>query len=312
MPDTPIEGSARLRRHVETLAQSPRLPGTPAHKAAREYIASHLEDLQFSVREDMFELMGHKGVNVITEPWPDDPELPLLIVGAHYDTRPKTPGADDNASAVAGLLELTRFVSLLRTWEMLELRCRLQLVAFDLEERQGERDRIGLFSKGDSLYGSKHLSRKLDLAGEKVLGMISLEMLGYATENPSKIPLHLRFLTPFKKFPEKENFIGVVGNWNSKKFLNSVVHSMQSVPGLPVETLTVPGKGWLLPNTRRSDHSSFWDREMKALMITDTANFRNPNYHEPTDTPDTLNYPFLTKVTQGVCRAIGKILVSGI
>ena len=83
---------------------------------------------------------------------------------------------------------------------------------------------------------------------------------------------------------------------------------MKSVPGLPVESMAIPGNGMILPQTRLSDHSSFWDHGMPALMITDTSFFRNPHYHRDSDTPDTLDYDFLAKVTQGVCAAAWKIV----
>src|SRR5262249_59479788 len=111
-------------------------------------------------------------------------------------------------------------------------------------------------------------------------------------------------------YPNVANFIGVVGNEASRELLQVVTAGMKSVPGLPVEFIAVPGNGEILYQTRLSDHASFWDRGFPALMITDTSFFRNPHYHQVSDTPETLDYPFLAKVTAGVCEAVRQILQS--
>jgi len=137
--------------------------------------------------------------------------------------------------------------------------------------------------------------------GRRALGMIALEMLGYADGRPGsqRVPPMLAGL-----YPDVGDFIGVVGNEASLKLLEGAVRGLKSVPGLPVEHLAVPGAGHVLPDARRSDHSSFWDAGLPALMVTDTSFLRNPHYHQATDTPDTLDYPFLAKVTLGVYRAV--------
>ena len=168
------------------------------------------------------------------------------------------------------------------------LKARLQLAAYDEEEY--------------GLVGSCHHSGQLT---SPVNGMISLEMLGYTDRRPGgqQLPPHLKGL-----YPDVGDFIGVVGNEASRPLLEAVTAAMKRVEGLPVQSLAVPGDGTLLPVTRLSDHASFWDRGLAALMVTDTSFFRNPHYHEPTDAPDTLDYPFLAKVTAGVCLAIWDLL----
>jgi hypothetical protein len=168
---------------------------------------------------------------------------------------------------------------------------RLQLAAYDLEEW--------------GLVGSMIHSVELHKSGTPVAGMISLEMLGYADARPNsqRLPPHLTGL-----YPSTANFIGVCGNEDSRHLLQTVTQAMKTVPGLPVESLAVPGRGEALPEVRLSDHSSFWDRGYRALMITDTSFFRNPHYHQPSDTPETLDYPFLAKVTAGVCRAVASLV----
>ncbi len=280
--------AARLRRHVETLARTPRTPGTPEHRAAGEYIRAGLERAGFVVREARTGESGLPCVNLLTDPLPARPELPLFIIGAHYDSVTTSRGADDNASAVAALLELAaRVRPLLDT----ATACRLQLVAYDLEEY--------------GMIGSLLHAEGLKRAGEAVRGMISLEMLGYTDPQPGsqRIPEPIRHL-----YPDVGDFIGVCGNDDSLALLQAVAEGMKTVPGLPVQCLAVPERGLAIMDVRLSDHSSFWDAGFPALMVTDTSFYRNPHYHQPTDTPDTLDYPFLAKVTAGVCAAVGRMV----
>lgn len=278
-----------LRACVGRLACSPRPPGSYAHRTARQVIRFHLHQAGFAVEEQAFAEQGLAGVNLLTRPVPDRPELPLLLIGAHYDSVPDSPGADDNASAVAALLVLAR-------WAGLHLphatpRARLQLAAYDLEEY--------------GLVGSSLHSRQLQQAGVPLYGMVSLEMLAYTDARPGsqRLPPHLAHL-----YPDVGNFIGVVGNEVSRDLLQEFVTGMKNVPGLPVEYLAVPGDGSILPEARWSDHASFWDRGLPALMVTDTSFFRNPHYHQASDTPETLDYPFLAQVTRGVCEAVRRLL----
>jgi aminopeptidase YwaD len=140
---------------------------------------------------------------------------------------------------------------------------------------------------------------------EPFRGMISLEMLGYADHAPGsqRLPPHL-----VGRYPDVANFIGVVGNESSRALLDEVVAGFKLVPHLPVEALAVPGRGEQLPEARKSDHASFWDRGLPALMVTDTAFLRNPHYHRPGDLPETLDYGFLARVTAGVQTAVYRLL----
>jgi Zn-dependent M28 family amino/carboxypeptidase len=283
----------RLRQHVETLAQTPRVPDSPQHRQAAEYIREHLRQTGLEVEDAPFTEAGFRGVNLLTRPFPDAEHLPLLIVGAHYDSIPGSAGADDNASAVAALLELSRLLRPIRQAGG-PFVSRLQLVAYDLEEW--------------GLVGSFVHCHAVQQAGRPVHGMISLEMLGYTDDRPGsqRLPPHLVGL-----YPDIGNFIGVVGNEASRDLLEVVARAMKTVAGLPVESLAVPGDGRLLVETRLSDHSSFWDRGYQALMITDTSFFRNPHYHQASDRPETLDYPFLAKVTAGVVRAVTALVTGG-
>ena len=228
--------------------------------------------------------------NVVTQPVPlHAPDLPLLIVGAHYDTVPDSPGADDNASAVAALIEVGRFIRPIL--EEPNLHARLQLISFDQEEYGF----IGSECRVNDLVRTRQLLR----------GMISLEMLGFTSNKPNsqQLPGFLR-----DRYPSVANFIGIIGNESSADFCQQVTNSMKTIPGLAVESLVVPGQGQLILETRLSDHSPFWDNGYPAVMITDTSFFRNPHYHRSTDTPETIEYSFLTKVTAGVCQAVARLL----
>jgi Zn-dependent M28 family amino/carboxypeptidase len=280
----------RLRRHVAALAASPRPPGTAAHRHAAEYIREHLRQAGFDAYDAPFAEAGFTGINLMTKPLPDRDELPLFLVGAHYDSRSETPGADDNASGVAALVELAHWI-VPRLRQNENTATRLQLVAYDLEE----------FGTIGSFIHARHLRK----AGTNLYGMISLEMLGF-TAAKQQLPPQLASL-----YPSVGNFIGVVGNERSQKLLKTVTLAMKKVDGLPVESLVIPGNGEAIYETRLSDHSPFWDHGYEALMITDTSFFRNPHYHRATDTAETLDYPFLSKVTLGVCEAVLQIVARG-
>ena len=154
------------------------------------------------------------------------------------------------------------------------------------------------------MIGSTAFARKLKAAGTKVGAMISLEMVGYTDSRPGSqmLPVGLsRF------YPDRGDFIGVIGNWQSNALLRKFAAGMRQVANLPVETLSVPGKGMVIPAVRLSDHSPFWDLGYPALMITDTSFYRNPHYHGPNDTLDTLDIDFMAKVCTGVVRAISTL-----
>ncbi|MCI0462154.1 MAG: M28 family peptidase [Gemmataceae bacterium] len=278
-----------LRTHVEALAGAPRPPGTAEHRQAAVYVADHLRRAGFNVQAQVYKTLD-SCTNLLTDPLPADPSLPLVVIGAHYDSVPGSPGADDNGSAVAALLELA-------TWIRPQLdgpgpwHARLQLVSYDQEEY--------------GLVGSGRHADEIQKSGQALRGMISLEMLGYTDGRPGsqQLPPMVRGL-----YPDVGNFIGVVGNELSAGLLRVVTGAMKGVPGLPVEYLAVPGNGLVLPETRLSDHSSFWDAGLPALMLTDTSFLRNPHYHRASDTPDTLDYDFLARVTQGVCAAALQLL----
>lgn len=284
----------RLRNHVATLARTPREPGTKEHRQAREYVEGQLQSAGFPVNKSIYPYGRLACTNLLTTPVPDAPDLPLVVIGAHYDSVPGSPGADDNASAVAALLELAHWIGprvVARLGDRATAGARLQLAAYDLEE-------LGY-------VGSSFHAEEIMRARTSLRGMISLEMLGFTDHRPGsqQLPTQIKHL-----YPDVANFIGICANEASLELLQVVAEGMKTVPGLPVECLAVPGNGESLPPVRLSDHCPFWDRGCHALMITDTSFMRNPHYHQATDTPATLDYPFLAKVTEGVCEAVWRLL----
>ena len=259
-----------------------RNPFSSRHHLAEvgSFIEKTFRSLGLSVENDTFSYWGKSYRNIIgrTE---NRGNASLIILGAHYDSVQGTPGADDNASGVAVLLEAARILS------KYKLRSQLLFCAFSLEEQ--------------NMVGSTHFAKRLKAAAAKVTGMISLEMVGFTEASPGsqKYPVGLRWF-----YPDRGDFIGVIGNWHSSQFLRRVSYLMRRVPELPVETLTVLGNGFLIPAARLSDHSPFWDLGYPAVMVTDTAFFRNPHYHRASDTLETLDLEFMAKVCQGIVAAV--------
>ena len=250
---------------------------------AADYITGQFQSLGYKTSTDDVRLLWRRYTNIIAE-MPDAPtDAPLFILGAHYDTVLGSPGADDNASGVAALLEIARTVGAGPGTCSL----RLQFVAFTLED--------------EGMAGSAHYARRLCKQCAPLHGMVSLEMVGFKSDAPNsqQLPSGYEHL-----YPHVGNFIGVVGNETSRTLLETFVTAMKTVDGLPIESLVVPANGEVLPPTRLSDHSPFWDRGYPALMITDTSWFRNPHYHQPSDTIQTLDLDFMARVAEGVARAV--------
>ena len=271
----------RLRRNLEIIIGERTPFSGQRHLAAVEsFVESEFSDYGLAVESDFFTYRGATFRNVIARlrSRQDDP---LIILGAHIDSVQGTPGADDNASGVAVLLEAARLLA------QANLQSELLFCAFNLEEL--------------NMIGSTAFARKLIVSGARVAAMISLEMVGYTDtrQDSQKLPPGLG-----KFYPDRGDFIGVVGNWHSNALLRKFAAGLRAVADLPVETLSVPGKGRLIPAVRLSDHAPFWDLGYPALMITDTSFYRNPNYHSPTDTLATLDLNFMAQVCEGVVRAV--------
>jgi Zn-dependent M28 family amino/carboxypeptidase len=273
--------SQQLRRTLQVIVgeRSP-FSGQRHLAAVEDFLEQELKSYGLAVESDYFFYRGKKFRNIVGRLGAQR-EASLIILGAHFDSVQGTPGADDNASGISVLLESARLLARAR------LRSQLLFCAFNLEEL--------------NMIGSSYLAKKLKSAGAKIDAMISLEMVGYTDPRPGnqKYPVGLSWL-----YPDRGNFIGVIGNWNSHSLLRRFARHMGRIPGLPVETLSVPGNGGLIPAVRLSDHAPFWDAGYPALMVTDTSFFRNPHYHRSSDTLDTLDLDFMAKVCEGVIRGV--------
>jgi Zn-dependent M28 family amino/carboxypeptidase len=270
----------RLKQHLKVVAR-PRCPWTDpkGYQEVSFYIKQTLAGWDYAVKEEPFSFDGETFSNLVAQRGGASGDF---IVGAHFDAVEGSPGADDNASGVAALLELARVFSKHPAVQ------RVQFAAFTLEEW--------------GMVGSTHYVASLKRARVPLTGMLSLEMLGF-THPRQSYPLGL---APF--YPRQGNFIGVGANWRSRGLLRSFVKGMRKVSDLPVESITLPGDGGLVPAIRLSDHSPFWDAGYPALIVTDTSFYRNPHYHTASDTIETLDLPFLTRVTQGVLEGIFEAL----
>lgn len=258
-------------------------PDTLRRTAA--YLTNQFTSLGLTTSLHEFSAWGRTHENVIGTIPNVSESKPPLILAAHYDTVIGSPGADDNASALAVLLDVARQV-VHRGFQR-----PIRFIAFCLEE--------------ENLLGSRAYAANLTATQQSVLGAIVLECVGYARdeEGSQKIPPGVPVTVP-----TIGNFLAVIGNQTSSSLTMAVEQAMR--PHLPVVPLVVPGNGELLPDTRRSDHTSFWEQGFPAVMLTDTANFRNPHYHQPTDTIETLNLDFMASVADAVTAAVMTLVES--
>ena len=260
-------------------------------RRAQDYIHGQFAEMGLEIRVQDYQAQGTSTSNLIANLLDSDPAAPYLLVGAHYDTVPGTPGADDNASAVAVLLETARILAP----AMHPTPAQVLFAAFSTEEPPS-------FSTGD--MGSRVFIRSLPGMEISVEGALILEMVGFFSDQSGsqKIPLPLKLMN----FPDTGHFIAIVGNGNSRPLIKRVSTGIRdSGCGLPVESLAVPGSGRLLPEVRLSDNASFWDAGIPAVMITDTPFFRNPHYHCPTDTPETLDFRKMAQLVLGLSHVLG-------
>lgn len=280
----------RLKDHLRILTisigeRSVYLPEN--HKRTAEYIESFYVDIGLKVHTEPYWYKNLTVANVVAEISFCANPSKCYLLGAHYDSVFGTVGADDNASAIAVQLETARHLAALKDREELDLT--VKLVSFALEEPP-------VF--GTRHMGSRVYARKAREEKEKINGMICLEMVGYSCHEQGcqGYPFPLMFLG----YPKKGNFIGIIGNTRSRGFTLSLSRAFQRNSELPVVHLTIPLSGWFLPSVRLSDHSSFWDQGFKAVMITDTAFYRNPHYHLPSDTMEKLDYTFMAELVESL------------
>lgn len=270
----PAVSTDRLWNDVVALAY-PRAADA-ARAKARKHIAHALQAMGY--RPSLLAFSG--GVNVLAERRGTDPKAGAVLVGAHFDTVPGSPGADDNASGVAVALELARLFAKHPTVRT------VRFAFFDGEER-------GLL--GSRAYAAS-VARTADLTG-----VVIIEMVGFRCHEPGcqSAPSGL----PADLVPKTGDFLAVVGDVEHPELLVAFRHAAGPARP-PVQVLPVVAKGATLPDTRRSDHAPFWDVGVGAVMVTDTANLRTPHYHQPTDRPETLDRDFLTGAAQVIAAAV--------
>ncbi|MEP0750970.1 M20/M25/M40 family metallo-hydrolase [Trichocoleus sp. Lan] len=273
-----------LRSHLTQIVRDrdPYLASS-GHFYVQHYIREQLQQWG-TVETHEFNIRGQNHQNLILNlPAATNNQKPPILIGAHYDAVPGTPGADDNATGVAALLELARIFA------AEPAKYPVRLVAFDMEEY--------------GMLGSQQYAADLKQQGQSLRLMLSLEMLGYCNSAPGS----QRYPAGLERFyPNRGDYIALIGNLPSIPDLIHLSRNIRKV-GVPSEWLPVPNKGLIVRSTRLSDHSPFWDLGYKAMMVTDTAFMRNPHYHQPSDTIETLDLDFLTGVCRGLASGISRL-----
>lgn len=289
LSDSQRQLSARLRAHVEYLASTigERNTGKPrALEAAAVYIehALSVDGLTTSVQH--YQCVGLDVRNIIAERRGASAANEIVVIGAHYDSAPGTPGANDNASGVAATLELARYFA-----EVLPERT-IRFVAFVNEEPP-------YFQS--NLMGSMVYAKACRGRGDRIVAMLTPETVGYYSDRRGS----QQYPYPFKlAFPSAGNFIAFIGNNASRDLLRRSVGAFRSSVAFPSEGAFAPesiqGIGW-------SDHWSFWQAGYPGIMVTDTAPFRYPYYHDPRDTPEKIDYDRLARVVDGLAGTIREL-----
>jgi hypothetical protein len=245
----------------------------------RERLRERLSALG-ELEEHHFDRAGEAGANLILKLPGQRANASPLLVGAHYDGPLHSPGADDNASGLAALLELAQ------RWRAEPPRRPVWLVAFDQEEW--------------GMVGSEALASELKARGQPLKLMVSLEMLAFTSEEQAYPHPAMR-----KVYGSTGDFIALVANTSAGLMLPGLSAAMGRY--VKTKVLPVPNRGAGMPDVRLSDHSSFWDQGYNALMVTDTSYMRNPHYHQMSDTVDTLDLPFFCQVVNGLDAALSRL-----
>ncbi|MBI4816684.1 MAG: M28 family peptidase [Deltaproteobacteria bacterium] len=276
---------ARLERDVRILSGElgPRDYAHPRElDEVVRFIVTELRSAGVQVSEQAFEVEGLPFKNVVGIVGPQTKER--IVVGAHFDTCGPLPGADDNASGVAALLELARVLA------QQELPLAVELVAYNLEEPPF----FGTEAMGSAIHADE-----LHSTGKAVRFMVSLEMLGFFSDAPNSQRYPSRFLEWLH--PGVGDFITVVGTFGQKRITSEIREKMAAASSVPVRSITASRS---ITGIDYSDHRNYWNRGYPAVMVTDTSFFRNPHYHTETDTFDTLDYERMAEVVRGVANAI--------
>lgn len=279
----------RLKTHVVKLSEEVgerSIFRYPELTKAADYITESFQNLGYSVEFQEYTLDGKVSRNIIVEKRGNKKPDEIVIIGAHYDTC-FNPGANDNASGVAGLLELARLLA------SEENNITIRFIAFANEEPP-------FFKTKD--MGSFVYARKAREKQENIKAAVILEMIGYYTDKPfsQRYPL---FLGPF--YPHRANFIAVVGNLTNRRLVKQVTNDFRKHSQFPIKSVVLFD---FIPGVDFSDHWSFWQFGFPAIMITDTAFYRYRYYHTNLDTFEKLNYESMAKVVEGLKQVISKLV----
>ncbi|MGE0430805.1 MAG: M28 family peptidase [Planctomycetota bacterium] len=287
--------AAGLQAHVTALAATigPRsFKQAPQLAAAADWIEQQFGSLGLSPHREPYQATYHGNLmdtcNVVAESAGASQPADILIVGAHYDTVYITPGANDNASGIAVMLEIARLIGNSphnRT---------VRFVAFSTEEPP--------WFKSDEMGSWVH-AHGCQQRGEQIAGMISLETMGCYLQTPGTQKYPNKLLGNF--YPDTGDYIAFVGNLSSGDLVRRAIGSFRSHTQFPSQGIAAPDS---LPGVDFSDHWSFWQHSYPAIMLTDTAMLRYAHYHLPTDTADRLDYPRLARVTAGLARVVADLL----
>jgi hypothetical protein len=287
MPDPSL--SARLRSHVEAIASSEHNTATPrALEQAAVYIEDVLGSEGYRIRRQEYEAGGHKVRNIevsVANVAAGAKPARIFIIGAHYDSAPGAPGANDNGSGSAAVLELARLLKTMRPSQGTEVK----FVFFVNEEPP--------WFQGEQMGSVRH-ARQLHAEGHKVEGALILETIGYYSQarHSQQLPPGLE-----KRYPDTGNFIAFVGTLASSRLVQDALSAFQAASDFPARGLAAPA---YVQGVTLSDHSSYNRFGYPAIMITDTAFMRYPYYHTAEDTPDKLDYDSVARVVTGLARTI--------
>jgi Zn-dependent M28 family amino/carboxypeptidase len=276
---------SRLQSHVRKLSVE-LAPRDESHIENLDRVAAYIKN-EFSqttavVSEQAYRVQGNSYRNVIAQFGPESAER--IVVGAHYDTAGPLPGADDNASGVAGLIELARLLG------AQQLPVRVELVAFSLEEPP--------YFRTTGMGSSVH-AESLRKQGVRVKAMFSLEMIGCFSDAPNSQHFPVAILSAL--YPSTGNFISVVGRFSDWSLVRRTKAAMRNASPLPVYSINAPTS---IPGVDFSDQMNYWHAGYNAVMITDTAFYRNRNYHTAQDTEEKLDYKRMAMVVEGVYAAV--------
>jgi len=271
-----------LFNHVKALTSTPRARNfynVASLDSAAAYIKTQFEQYGYSPQEQVYQVDGNDYRNIHVLIGPENTKR--VVIGAHYDVCGEQAGADDNASAVAGLLELARIAKLNEK----TLKNRLEFVAYTLEEPPNFRTmNMGSYVHATSIFDSS----------VKVEVMICLEMIGYfSNEKIQRYPVSILKLF----FPKKGDFIAVVGNYSSNRYIRKIKCAIKNYSSVHCRSIAAPS---FMTGIDFSDHRNYWGYGYKAVMITNTAFYRNKNYHTNGDTIYTLDFDRMTEVVKGV------------